>query len=95
MASLLKELPARVVISENSKDGAKNSELLGMERAWAVIEYMTTKQELDRRQFSIAATGTMARSNADKKPATGKKNASITEAERILEIVLLERSIYN
>jgi chemotaxis protein MotB len=95
MASFLKEIPSRIVICENNPAGTKKSDQLGMERAWSVIEYMTTKQELDRRRFSISATGTMAKSNAGKRPTTSKENAPITEAERMLEIVLLERSIYN
>jgi chemotaxis protein MotB len=95
MASFLKEMPTRIVISENGQAGTKNSEELGMERAWAVIEYMTTKQKLDRRQFSISATGTVAGSNGEENNVNGEQEVSITKAERKLEIVLLERSIYN
>jgi len=83
MASFLKEMPDRVVISENSLNGAKNNENLGVDRAWAVIEYMTKKQSLDKQQFSISA-GSMTTEGGSPKIGTG----------RMLEITLLERSLY-
>ena len=43
MASYLKEVPNRVVISEGPQRGAKGSEGSGLERAWAVMDYLKTK----------------------------------------------------
>ena len=90
MASFLKEVPGRVVISENGKRGDKAGKKFGLPRAWAVLEYLTTKQDLDKKWFSISAASTLehrAQKTEDRKQST--------EAERGLEIVLLERSIYN
>jgi len=56
-----------------------SSNQLGLLRAWAVMEYLTAKQGLEKNWFSISATSTLAKQ----------------KAERELEIVLLERSIYN
>lgn len=89
MASFLREVPDRVVVSENGQGDEKDSEHLGLQRAWAVIEYFTTKQGLDKGQFSIAA-GTLQKSHKN-----DLQNNTQAKALRMLEIVLLERSIYN
>jgi len=89
MASFLKEVPGKVVVSENGQGDEKDSEPLGLWRAWAVIEYFTTKHGLDKGQFSIAA-GTLQESHEN-----APQDNPQAEADRILEIVLLERSIYN
>ena len=88
MASFLKEIPDKVVVSENGQGDKKDSEHLGLQRAWAVIEYFMTKQGLDKGQFSIAA-GTLQKSN------NNLQDSFQVKAARMLEIVLLERSIHN
>jgi len=90
MASFLKEVPGnKVVVSENGQGDKKAGDLLGLQRAWTVIEYFTTKQGLDKGQFSIAA-GTLQKSYEN-----GLQDNSQAKAARMLEIVLLERSICN
>ena len=89
MASFLKEIPEKVVVSENGQGGEKDSKHLGLQRAWAVIEYLTKKQGLDKGQFSIAA-GTLQKSRKN-----DLQDNSQAKAPRMLEIVLLERSIYD
>ncbi len=86
MASFLKEIPNRLVISENRQGDTMSGEDFGLQRAWAVMEYFTIEQGLDRRQFSISAASTVARVGSEE--STGN-------SERTLEIVLLERSIHN
>ncbi|PKL50693.1 MAG: hypothetical protein CVV39_01155 [Planctomycetes bacterium HGW-Planctomycetes-1] len=95
MASFLREMPAaRIVISENSQDDAKNKHL-GLNRSWAVMEYMAKKQPLNKQQFSIAAAST-TKTEIDTEPANDRmQDIEDAKAERMLEIVLLERSIYN
>lgn len=88
MASFLKEVPGRIVVSENGQGDEKDSEHLGLQRAWAVIEYFTTKQGLDKALFSISAS-TLQKSD------NNLQDSSQVTAARTLEIVLLERSIYN
>jgi chemotaxis protein MotB len=87
MASFLKKVPARVVISENRWGDEEDSEQLGLTRAWAVMEYLTTRQGVDKNCFSISASSIVAQDSEQSGPEAG--------AERVLEIVLLERSIYN
>ncbi len=94
MASFLKEIPNRLVISENRQGDTMSGEDFGLQRAWAVMEYFTIEQGLDRRQFSISAASTVARVGSEESTGNGERNLS-TEAERTLEIVLLERSIHN
>ena len=87
MASFLKRMPNRVVISENGPD-VNNDEQLGLERAWAVLEYLTEKQGLDKERFSISTSGTLPQD---------RRNNGLAQIrpERTVEIVLLERSLYN
>ena len=91
MASFLKEVPSRIVISENAPANDQSSEYSGLPRAWAVMDYLTTKQNLERERFSISAAGTLAQGSLESsQPGPGR-----TEPERTVEILLLERSIYN
>ena len=89
MASFLKEVPNRLVISENGQEDKGIDELFGLRRSWAVIEYFTTKQGLDKGRFSLAAD-TLQRDHEN-----DQQGHSQAKAERTLEIVLLERSIHN
>ena len=89
MAAFLMEVPARVVVSENGQGGEKNSEHLGLQRAWAVIEHFTKEHDLDKGRFSIAAD------TLQKTPRNDLRDNSQAGSGRMLEIVLLERSIYN
>jgi hypothetical protein len=91
MASFLKEVPTRVVVSENGPASEEGAEQLGLPRAWAVMEYLTTEHNLNRKLFSISAASTLAQGSL----RSGEPARASTEPERILEIVLLERSIYN
>ena len=95
MASFLNEVPNRVVISESGQTEAQSSGHSGLQRAWAVMEYLTTKQALDKQQFSISAASTVAETDSLENTARNERNPAASQAERMLEIVLLERSIYN
>ena len=99
LALFLKAVPSRVVISERSLDSQK-SDRLGLDRAWAVIEYLTTIQGLDRKRFNISAASTLSDTSSKdiglSSFSLSQKNAGAKiKDERTLEIVLLERSIYN
>ena len=91
LASFLKEVPSRVVISENGQENEKSSKRFGLPRAWAVINYLTTKHQLDKKRFCISATSTIGQEES----ASRQLNQTKPNGERILEIVLLERNIYN
>ena len=91
MASFLKEVPTRVVVSENGPASEEGAEQLGLSRAWAVMEYLTTEQNLNKKWFSISAASTLAQESL----RSGEPSRASTEPKRIVEIVLLERSIYN
>ncbi len=90
-ASFLQEMPSRVVISENGPDEDEDSEQLGLPRAWAVLNYLATVQNLDKKRFSISADSTLAQARVK----NSEPDHTESESERMLEIVLLERSIYN
>jgi chemotaxis protein MotB len=83
MAPFIKEIPNRIVISENSQTKSGDNKGSGLQRAWAVTQYLTAEQGLDKKQFSISAASTVTGSN------------QFNKDERLLEIVFLERSIYN
>ncbi len=84
MALFLKTIPNRIIISENAGQYHRNHNEIGLQRAWAVLEYITTKQALDKSRFSISAASTMP-----------KQNFQNSKDNSILEIVILERSTYN
>ncbi len=88
MASFLKEVPNRIVISENGQDDERIDEYSGLRRAWAVMEYLTTKQGLDKERFSITGSSLQENLKSIEQAYPGAKT------ERMLEVVLLERSIY-
>jgi chemotaxis protein MotB len=79
MAKFLAEVPHRIVISEHGPTNDQISDSLGLQRSWAIMDYLTTKENLDKRRFSISSVSTVSREN------TG----------RMIEIVLLARNIYN
>lgn len=91
MAQFMKAVPNRVVISENPGRYATGNDHFGLQRAWAVFDYFTTKQHLDQGQFSISSTSLTTR----KRFVGNEEKQSVKEERRTIEIVLLERSIYN
>ena len=91
VAQFLRESPSRIVISENGPVNNNTSEYYGLPRAWAVMEYLTKEQKLNSDRFSISAEGTLGK----KSLGNGRLNLGPSETERTVEIVLLQRSIYN
>jgi chemotaxis protein MotB len=91
LASFLNNVPNRVVISENGPTNSQDSVDLGLARAWTIMEYLTTKKDFDKARLSISATNTLTQGNLEK----SDWEAGSPEPERMVEIVLLERSIYN
>ncbi len=89
MASFIKELPNRVVISENGQAEDILDENSGLQRACAVLKYLSAKSGLDKDKFSIAAS-TLQKEGRENQPDDSKAKTG-----RMLEIVLLERSICN
>ncbi|HUV41505.1 MAG TPA: flagellar motor protein MotB [Sedimentisphaerales bacterium] len=87
MAAFLEKTPGCVVVSENGPQTEDEDLELGLSRAWAVINYITKKTSLDKNWFSIAADSTV-------EPKKSDSAQSDQESARTLEIVLLERSIY-
>ena len=90
MASFLEEVPSHVVISENGPAIGEGTEQLGLSRAWAVIEYLTSGKDLDKKWFSVSAGSTLAQEGLPSDKSAGRS----LKSERTLEIVLL-RSIYD
>jgi chemotaxis protein MotB len=91
LASFLDSVPNRVVISENGSTDSQSSMDLGLARAWAIMEYLTAKKDFKRERLSISATNTSTQGI----PRKSELEAGHLEPERTVEIVLLERSIYN
>jgi len=88
MADYLRKIPGRIVISENLY---KSNNTTGLSRAWAVIEYLTSKEGLSIKRFSISAMSTIGQDRYE----NDLPEYAESETERGLEIVLLDRSIYN
>ena len=88
MASFLEKVSGRIVISENGPADGLSSPHSGLARAWAVMEYLTTKQDLDKQRFSISQASSLGRANA-------QWGSMRSDSERTVEVVFLERNIYN
>jgi chemotaxis protein MotB len=88
VGAFLKNVPSRVVISETGSGGDRGSVHFGLPRAWAAMEYLTAKAGLDRERFSISQASSLPSGSTGVGPAR-------PTSERKVEIVLLERSIYN
>ena len=91
MASVLKTVPNRVVISERDTSPGSTISNAGMQRSWAVMEYLTNEHGLRKDRFSISATSTVPQETI---------GARVSKPDRsrdghILEIVILERSLYD
>lgn len=91
IAALLRTAPNRIVISENGQPDDKGSQNTGLQRAWAVADYLATKHGVDKMRFSISAGTTVPGEDL----AGSKSYLPRSKADRILEITILERSIYN
>jgi len=88
LARFLNGVPNRIVISENGHSRVDGG-LSGLSRAWTVVQYLTTKGGLEKGRFSISTTS-FAEEQADEEG--GQSSGS---GVRMVEIVLLERSINN
>jgi chemotaxis protein MotB len=85
MASFLEDVPSHVVVSESGPSTKGGDENLGLLRAWAVVEYLTSGGSLDKKWFSISARSTLAQN-----VIVGDESAGVgVESERTLELVLL------
>jgi len=89
VANFLKEIPGRVVISENGPEHDENNQL-GLVRAWEVFEYFTNKTGLNRNRFSISSQSTLSNGAVGPEPSQESGGDG-----RRLEIVILDRRLYN
>ncbi|MBN2589566.1 MAG: hypothetical protein JXA96_06875 [Sedimentisphaerales bacterium] len=89
IASYLAEMPNRIVISERSPVYDEDTEPIRLQRAWAVMDYLVSKKQIDKNRLSVSISGTISYKGS-KDSNSGKKNS-----ERDIEISLLQRSIYN
>ncbi|MBW3019624.1 hypothetical protein KY329_05600 [Candidatus Woesearchaeota archaeon] len=89
--SFLRKSQTRVVISEYGPNGKLSSEYYGLPRAWAVMEYITTERNIEKNRFSISPSSSLEQNI----PSQTKLGSTAPQSERTVEIVLLERSIYN
>ena len=108
MADLLKRLPNRVIISEGGDGGPKDGDRLGLQRAWVVLQHLAARQPLGGDRFGLSVTGMVSRGGAlgplrrDEGYQTGEDgppprlaSGDAGAGQRMVEIVLLERSLYN
>jgi chemotaxis protein MotB len=93
MASLVKEIPNRIVICESGLEDGVGGGQFGLPRAWAVLEHLTTEQNLDKKRFSLSAAS-LARESLGSSEG-GPMQSEPASTERLVEIVFLERSLYN
>jgi chemotaxis protein MotB len=91
MAPFLAEMPNRIVISEKTSVNNQEEEYAGLQRAWAVVDYLSSKYNIDKNRLSVSIQGTVY----DKKTENQDSSSPQDENTREVEISLLQRSIYN
>ena len=91
VGSFLRRIPNRVVICEHSQRVNTGTETIGLQRAWILMELLTKKQGLDKKRFSISENSVMEQKDFE----NGRLDQPGIKAERSLEIIVLDRSIYN
>jgi chemotaxis protein MotB len=89
LAALLQTVPNRVVIGEHGLNDRDDNDK-GLERAWKAIRFLTDQQGLDPNRFSISAASTVSEQILQQ---TGVLTPD-RKNKRVLEIVILERSVY-
>lgn len=92
VATLLEAIPNRVIVSEHVlevDDGT--SDEIGLRRAWAIAHLLTHGQGIAKTRLSITATATV-----DAETLRHSGLAAINpKVQRVVEIVILERSTYH
>lgn len=90
LALFLKEFPSLfIIVSESGPEETADLGSIGMDRAWAVFDYLTTEKEISPKQLSISAAGSAVKEYHVNSVRQGNTAAQ----DRMLEIVLLKRSI--
>jgi chemotaxis protein MotB len=90
VAALLGAVPNRVVVSEHAVEASADTNVTGLKRAWEVTQFLVGRKGLDKERFSISSASTLPR---DRLQESGLFAAN-PKTERVLEIVVLERSTY-
>lgn len=91
LAQFLTGVSHRIVISEHGAVNDTTSESFGLQRSWAVMNYLTVKKNLDKERFSISSISTFSQKGGE----NAGQNSDTSGAGRTVEIVLLARNIYN
>ncbi len=93
VGSFLRGVPSPIIVSESGPKNDPNGGYLGLPRAWALMQYLITEQDIDSTRFSLSAMGTLTQ--ARRSLEEGKPAPQRLESDRTVEIVLLEWSIHN
>ena len=86
LATILRSLPNKIVISENKLKGPSPKRDVGLTRAWTALTYLVVKGKLKRDRFAISGASTVPYERL-----TPTLKASTTG--RLFEIVLLDQNV--
>ena len=90
MAFFLQASVNRVVVTEHATKTENDDESLGLERAWEIIRFLTVEGGLEHSRFCMSCAGV---TDAKSVKSSGLFSSSATN-DRLIEIVILERSVY-
>jgi chemotaxis protein MotB len=92
VATLLKAVSNRVIVGEHAMEAdPHSSDEIGLRRAWTIAQLLTDGQGIEKTRLSITATATV---DAETLRHSGL-SAINPRAQRVIEIVILERSTYH
>jgi chemotaxis protein MotB len=91
IASLIQAVPNRVVVSEHGLEPGGDGGDIGVERAWTVARFLNDCHGLDKTRFCISSAGTVA----EEALRQSGLFASNPRSSRVIEIIILDRSLYH
>lgn len=92
LAVLLAAVPDRVIVSEHAvENNAASEDQTGLARAWKTAQFLIDQRDLDRMRFSISSASTMDEYTLQHSGLL----AANPNTERVIEIVILDRSVFN
>jgi len=86
VGEFLRQIDTRIIVSENGKG---ESQHLALERGWSIAEYLTEENGVNIDRLSVSAESTIERGD------NGGVYKFRSEKDRVVEIVLLDRSMYD
>jgi len=89
LAQLLKRIPGEIILAEGSPENTGSEQSLAVERAWAVMQYLSAVKGIEKERFSISAGGVGLGCGV---PGCGRAGQT-GSSRRMVEVVFLQKGL--